>query len=183
MYPLHRTWSLYFHSKNKEKTYSQNTIKIIDIESIETFWRTYNNIPQPKELFNSGFENKVLRIEKEYYVPNAYSFFEKGVYPTWDATNNINGAELSIRKFKGLPEMNEIWENSLIYLISENFEFSKNIKGIRFVDSTLPGKPMYRIEYWFDNVEYKIQIQEYIKKMFNIKTNLLYRVHKDVKES
>lgn len=183
MYPLERKWTLYFHAKNKEKSYDENTIKIIDIDSVEYFWRTYNNIPLPSKVFSNGYNNVDIKINGVKYSPNAYSFFEYGVVPTWNDENNINGAELSIRKFKGLNDICEMWKYALIELISENFEYSKNIKGIRVVDSTLPSKPMYRIEYWFDNISYKDIIEKYILELFNIKTKLLYRQHQNIKEN
>ena len=76
-----------------------------------------------------------------------------------------------------------MWKTALIDLISENFEFSNNIKGIRIVDSTLPSKPMYRIEYWFDDICHKDIIEQYILQLFNINTKLLYREHKNIKEN
>ena len=183
MYPLDRKWTLYFHAKNKEKSYDDNTVKIIDIDSVEYFWRTYNNIPLPQDIFSNGYKDVEVKINGVKYSPNAYSFFQHGVIPTWDDKNNVNGAELSIRKFKGLCDIAEMWKIALVDLISENFEYSNNIKGIRIVDSTLPSKPMYRIEYWFDDISYKDIIEQYILQLFNINTKLLYREHKNIKEN
>ena len=43
---------VYFHAKNLNKNYSQNTLKLIEFDDIEYFWRTFNNIPKPTEMFS-----------------------------------------------------------------------------------------------------------------------------------
>lgn len=183
MYKLNREWTLFFHAKDKVKNYDSNTYKIMDIDSLEKFWGTYNYTPEPKDIFYDGYNKKYLKMNGTRLDPNAFSFFEKGVKPTWDDEKNINGAEWSIRKFNGLKDISDMWKTSLVDLISDSFEYSEHIKGIRIVDSTLPEKPMYRLEFWFDNVEYSENINNYIVNLFKLKNNLLYRVHKDVKES
>jgi hypothetical protein len=184
MHELNRNWTLFFHAKDKSRDYEKNTIKLIDISTIETFWGTINHTPTPLQLFSTGKNyDKILKIRGESYKPNAFSFFEKGVSPQWDDPQNIKGAELSIRKFKGLEEISDMWLESIINLVSENFDNSENIKGIRVVDSTLPNRPMYRIEYWFNDVSKSEEIEKYIKQLFNVNSNLLYRVHSEVKES
>lgn len=190
MTSLNRTWTLYFHAKDKSKNYDANTIKIMDINTIEDFWGCFNHIPKPHDLFYDGYTQKGLKItdrsrgetDGKIYIPNAWSFFEKGVNPTWDDPSNIDGAEWSIRKFNGLKDISGMWMTALLDLVGEMSDYSHHIKGIRIVDSTLPEKPMYRLEVWFDKVEVSDIIQTHIKKLFNIKSNLLYRVHKNVKE-
>lgn len=182
MYPLDRTWTLYFHAKDKTQNYDNNTIKIIDIHNIKDFWGTFNNVPTPVDIFNDGKVQKILKISGKKYNPNAFSFFQAGVKPTWDDPQNIYGAEWSIRKFNGLGEISNMWITALIDLVSENFEYSHHIKGIRIVDSTLPNKPMYRLEYWFDCLDVSEYIKNHIKHVFNIKGDLLYREHSTAKE-
>jgi len=191
MTPLNRKWTLYFHAKDKSKNYDANTIKIMDMSTIEEFWGCFNYTPKPCDLFSDGYTQKALKLtdrargetEGTIYIPNAWSFFEKGVNPTWDDPSNINGAEWSIRKFNGLKDISGMWMTALLDLVGETFEYSHHIKGIRIVDSTLPEKPMYRLEIWFDKVEMSDIIQTHIKSLFNIKNNLLYRVHKNIKEA
>ena len=182
MTSLNRRWTLYFHSKDKTKNYDANTIKIMDISTIEDFWGCFNNTPLPCDLFYDGHVQKALKLDGTIYIPNAWSFFEHGVKPTWDDPANINGAEWSVRKFNGLKDISGMWMTFLVDLIGETCDYSHHIKGIRIVDSTLPGKPMYRLEIWYDTIEVSDDIQSYIKQLLNIKTNLLYRVHKNIKE-
>lgn len=190
MTSLNRNWTLYFHAKDKTKNYDTNTIKIMDISTIEDFWGCFNHIPKPCDLFYDGYTQKGLKMKNKekgetdgtLYIPNAWSFFEKGVKPTWDDPLNIDGAEWSIRKFNGLKDISNMWMTALLDLVGEMFDYSHHIKGIRIVDSTLPEKPMYRLEIWFDKVEMSDIIHAHVKKLFNIKGNLLYRVHKNVKE-
>ena len=190
MTSLNRTWTLYFHAKDKSKNYDTNTIKVMDISTVEDFWGCFNHTPKPYELFYDGYTQKASKItdrsrgetEGTLYIPNAWSFFEQGVNPTWDDPSNIDGAEWSIRKFNGLKDISGMWMTALLDLVGEMSDYSHHIKGIRIVDSTLPEKPMYRLEVWFDKAEVSDIIQTHIKKLFNIKNNLLYRVHKNVKE-
>ena len=180
---LNRSWTLYFHAKDKSQNYDNNTIKIIDISTIQDFWGTFNNIPKPCDLFYDGYTSKALKLGGVMYMPNAWSFFEKGIIPTWDDPSNINGAEWSIRRFHGLKDISDMWMTALLDLVGEMFDYSHHIKGIRIVDSTLPEKPMYRLEIWFDSITVSDHVHKHIKKLFNIKNNLLYRVHKNVKEA
>ena len=183
MYPLNRSWTLYFHVKDKNNNYDVNTIKLIDISTIEDFWGTFNYVPKPVDLFYDGYTVKMLKLGGTNYMPNAWSFFQKGIKPTWDDPCNVNGAEWSVRKFNGLKDISNMWTTILVDLVGEVFDYSQHIKGIRIVDSTLPEKPMYRLEIWFDSVELSSPIETYIKQLFNIKGNLLYRVHKNAKEA
>lgn len=182
MTSLNRSWTLYFHAKDKTKNYDKNTIKIMDISTIEDFWGCFNHTPKPCDLFYDGYTMKGLKLGGVIYIPNAWSFFEKGVKPTWDDPCNVNGAEWSVRKFNGLKDISGMWMTALVDLVGEMFDYSRHIKGIRIVDSTLPEKPMYRLEVWFDSTEISDTIHTHIKTLFNIKSNLLYRVHKNVKE-
>ncbi len=183
MYQLKRSWTLYFHSKDKNKSYDSNTIKLMTISDIETFWKTVNNVPTPEQIFSDGNLSTRLKISGTEYVPNAFSFFEQGVKPTWDDKANVYGAELSIRRFKGLQEISYMWVTALVDLIGENNDISHHIKGIRVVDSTLPNRPMYRIEFWYDNKSVTDKIREHINSLFNIKSQLLYREHSNITES
>ena len=65
-YKLNSKWNLYFHEKNNNKKYADNTIEIAKIETIEDFWRLYNNIPTPLNIFSEyEFPNKILKSNQK----------------------------------------------------------------------------------------------------------------------
>ena len=180
--PLHRDWTLYFHAKDKSKKYIDNQKKLIDISDVKTFWGTFNNIPKPSEMFSDG--RSIKRIKSTGQIPSALSFFSKGIDPSWEDPMNENGAEWSIRKFKDISGVDELWTNLLVTLISEDFENSEHINGIRIVDCTRETQIMYRIEIWFDDAELSKFFETKIKELTGLPhyTKLLYRKHNDVKE-
>ena len=183
-YPLNDTWCLYFHAKNSDKKYSQNTTKLIEINNIKDFWGTFNNIPKPTEMFSEhGVHKKVLKATGE--VPGAISLFRKNSYPTWEDDTNINGFEWSIRKYKDFESMNFLWINVIANTVGENFEHSDILNGVRIVDSTIDNKYMYRIELWFSDKKYKEFFETKIKEILGIPlyTKLLYREHSTLKEN
>jgi hypothetical protein len=180
--PLHRTWTLFFHAKNRDKKYSSNQTKLIDISDIKTFWGTFNNIPKPTLMFSDGKTDKIIKRTGE--TPNALSFFSKGIEPCWEDVKNSTGAEWSIRKFKDVSDVDVIWINLLVDIVSENFDHSENINGVRIVDCTRETQIMYRIELWFDDTSLNSYFESKLKELTRLPnyTKLLYREHKSVKE-
>ena len=180
--PLNRDWTLFYHAKDKNKKYSDNQIKLIDISDIKTFWGTFNNVPKPSEMFSDG--KSIKRIKSTGHIPNALSFFSKGINPSWEDPMNEKGAEWSIRKFKDISGVDELWIGLLVTLIAEDFDNSEHINGIRIVDCTRDYQIMYRIEIWFDDVELSDFFESKIKEITNLPqyTKLLYRKHNNVKE-
>jgi translation initiation factor 4E len=181
---LNDTWCLYFHAKNSKKNYSQNTTKLVEINNIIDFWGTFNNIPIPTDMFSEpNALNKIVKNTRE--VPGALSLFRKNSYPTWEHDTNIKGFEWSIRKYKDIYDINQLWMNIIIEIVGENFDHSEILNGVRIVDSTIENKIMYRLEIWFTDKTYKDYFETKIKTIFNIPyyTKLLYREHSTLKEN
>jgi hypothetical protein len=184
MFHLHREWTLYFHAKNQGKKYADNKEKLIDISDIKTFWGTINNIPTPCQMFSDGSKNTKM-LKRTGQIPNAYSFFKKGIDPCWEDPKNVNGGEWSIRKFKDVSPTDDLWLNLLINLIGETFDKSENINGVRVVDCTRDTQVMYRIEIWYDSLNDKAFFEKKIKEICELPnhTKLLFRDHSTVKET
>ena len=180
---LNAEWVLYFHAKNKDKLYADNTTLLMKIDTIKLFWQTLNNIPKPLAMFSDGVTKKIIGRTGE--TPNALSFFRSNSYPSWEHKSNINGFEWSFRKFKDVRDINILWINLLIFIISEENEHSDSINGARIVDCTIDNKVMYRIEIWLNNKDLKDYFEIKLKEVLNVNTytKLLYRDHSVVKES
>lgn len=180
---LNDTWCVYFHAKDSSKKYSDNTDELIQFNTIEDFWGTFNNIPKPTDMFTEiGKPPKILKRTGE--TPNAISVFRKNIYPTWEDKANVNGFEWSIRKYKDFHEFNDLWIKLLVITIGESFEHSDILNGVRIIDSTIDYKVMYRIELWFSDKKYKEFFETKIKEILNLPhyTKLLYREHSTLKE-
>ena len=57
---LNCKWSLYLHYKDLGRFYKDNVEKLIDITDVETFWRTFNNIPKSYDIFSDGINIKKI---------------------------------------------------------------------------------------------------------------------------
>ena len=177
---LNNTWTLFFHEKNNNKVYNNNTIKLIDINTIADFWGTYNNIPEPSKMFFDGINHK--KVKSLNATPNALSFFKKDIYPAWEDPNNVNGFEFSI-KYYYIQSINEFWKNTLITVINEDYESSDYLNGVRIVDCSVYNRVIYRLEFWFNDKKNKNIIENDIKNVFYLNNcKLLYRDHNTLKE-
>lgn len=179
---LNDTWSVYFHAKNNNKSYADNTTKLIEFNNIMDFWKIFNNIPFPTKMFSEYGVQKVLKRTKE--VPNAISLFRKNSYPSWEDLTNVKGFEWSLRKYKDFETINDLWNLIILKAIGENFEHSNILNGVRVVDCSIEHKIMYRIEIWFSDKNFKDYFETKIKDMLEIPayTKLLYREHSTLKE-
>lgn len=173
------TFILYLHYKNLGCCYNENLEKLMEIDNIQTFWQTINNVPKPTFIFSDGVNTKVMKRNNS--TPCAYSFFRKNVHPCWEDPNNSSGFELSIKTSKNLETFDEIFINSLVELLT-NKENYNLINGIRIVDCTKFSSVMYRIEFWINNEEHKCLLEKILKTQFNIEHRLMYKSHKNVKE-
>lgn len=183
-YPLNDTWDVYFHAKNINRNYNDNTSKLISIDTIKLMWQTINNIPCPTDMFSEPHAlHKILKRTGE--VPGAISIFRSSSYPTWEHETNKNGYELSMRKIKDLYSINDQWKYIILFILNENFEHSEILNGIRIVDCTIDAKIMYRIECWFSCKQYKEYFEEIIKVQLSVPKfiKLMYRDHCTLKET
>ncbi len=178
---LSDTWNLYLHYKDLGECYNDNIEKLMEINDIFTFWRTYNNIPKTYDIFSDGVNKKIMK--RNGATPCAYSFFRKDISPRWEDPKNTNGFELSIRNSKDFPKLENDWLNSLLVLISNENEMYKHINGIRVVDCTKNTSVLYRIEYWFDSNEHREYFEKNLRDFFNLQEKIIYRSHVDIKET
>ena len=179
---LNDEWCIYFHIKNIKKSYAENTIKLIEFDTIKNFWNIFNNIPKPSNMFSEL--NLKKKIKGTNDIPGGISVFRKNSFPSWENHTNINGFEWSIRKYKDFEEINNLWKLVLINIIGENFEYSEILNGARIVDSSIDNKIIYRIEIWFSDKKFKEYFECKIKDILNLPhyTKLLYREHSTLKE-
>lgn len=185
-YPLKSTWVLYDHTKSDSETYDANIRKICEFDTVIKFWQTFNNYPVPSKLFNNNFYKPVMN-GKEI---SSLSVFKKGIFPKWEDSANILGAEVSKRKFNKKNPLNELdnnWLELLVECVSANID--NCVTGIRVVDSssvkknevtnTNEFKLLYRIELWFSDCSRKNIIETQFKTILNIDDPryIIYKEH------
>ena len=181
---LNDTWNLYFHAKNYNKNYADNTKHIIKIDNINDLWGTFNNFPKPTQMFTE-YNVPQKTVKQTGDIPNALSLFRKSSYPQWEHITNVNGFEWSLRKQKAMYETNDIWFSLIALILGENYENSENINGIRIVDSSIENRIIYRFEVWFINKDHKDYFEKFLRTNLNVPiyTKLLYREHNTLKEN
>lgn len=182
-YEFNTSWTLYFHEKNTENDYIKNILKLIDINNIKDFWGTINNIPKPLEMFSENGCRKILRINKEYYVPNAYSLFKSGFSPTWE--NTREGSEICL-KTNNLETVNYYFNELCMVVVCEADDILDNLTGIRVVDASYNHKNNYKLEIWFNNLCNFESIKEFLNSKIEINaknTKILYREHLNINET
>jgi len=183
-YLLNDTWVLWEHQKNNNMNYEQNTCELGTFNNLPDFWRYYNNYPYPSVIFSDGIEKPIISNPDREIA--SISLFKKGIEPKWEDPKNTNGAEIAIRKFRNIEELDTLWETISIMCIGEHFKLSEYITGIRVVDSSIPNrKALYRIELWFSDKTKKDVIEESFKTLLNLGpfVQLHYKEHSSAVES
>ena len=181
---LKNTWVLWEHQKNNNLNYEQNTCELGNFDNIDDFWKYYNHYPYPRVIFCDGTEKPVITNPDREIA--SISLFKQGILPKWEDPKNKDGAEIAIRKFKSLEELDNLWETISMLCIGEQFEMSDVINGIRVVDSSIPNrKTLYRIELWFSDETYKDVIENSFKNILNLGpfVQLHYKEHLSAVES
>lgn len=180
MHKLQYKWILWEH-QNTNLNYEQNTSKLGEFETIESFWNYYNSYPQPSKLFYDGsIKPKLINPTREI---SSISLFRENIFPKWEDPSNTNGGDLAIRKFNNIDELDTLWEEISVLCIGG--ELGDFVNGIRVVDSSIPGKKsLYRIEVWFDNKEKRTELETSLKTKLNIANKeLFYKEHSTAVES
>ena len=112
---------------------------------MEDFWRAWNNIPKPSEIFYDG------RTRKKFasHTVEAFSVFKKNIKPEWEDPANRSGAEWYCRRAFTMPQLDEFWLHIVLGMIGETLDAGDEICGARVVDKSVNGRTMYRLELWF----------------------------------
>jgi len=117
---LKYSWTFWFDKpdlKISEENWDQFLIKIECCDTVEKFWSVFNNILLPSE-FEPGVN---------------LHFFKSKIEPKWEDVYNIKGGKWIITIPKQVDLfINKLWENTLVTLISGNYDdlTMENVNGI-----------------------------------------------------
>lgn len=162
-------------SNKDPNKWKENMKQLCAFSTIEDFWRYFNHIPKPSEVFFDGDSRK--RVGLEGKTVEEYSLFKRGIEPEWGDPQNCTGGEWYCRAYLDGDVLNLYWQNLVLGVIGETIEggseetgvYESFINGVRVVDK---GKsyPMFRLELWINtkNPEVKERIRS---RMMDIMTD------------
>ncbi|KAG1081262.1 hypothetical protein G6F42_023007 [Rhizopus arrhizus] len=132
-HPLQNTWTLWFDNPGKKasaQSWADNLKEIINIDTVEDFWSTFNNVAKVNHLGPSS----------------NYHLFKQGIRPEWEDEANAEGGKFGIQfpKNKAGDAINEYWMYLLLAVIGEQLATDEEICGA--VISV--RKSFYRIALW-----------------------------------
>jgi|TARA_B100000519_G_C14033983_1_gene339442 hypothetical protein len=151
---LEHEWVLWEHrapASSKEK-YEDNMAKLCEFATVEDYWRLFNNVPKPSEIFYDGKTKKKFKDR----TVESFSLFKKGIKPEWEDKMNRDGAEWFCRKAFPLPQLDDFWANLTMGMVGETIDPRDEICGARVVDKSSGSRPIYRLELWFRRKEQAI---------------------------
>ena len=102
-----------------ENAKSQNWLdkikKVVTFNNVEDFWGIWNNVLSAEELITGS----------DYY------YFKKDILPMWEDTSNKAGGKMTLilRKDYNDNFLNELWLNTILSCIGEQFTHSSIICG------------------------------------------------------
>lgn len=75
--------------------------KLCEVATVEDFWRAFNNIPKPSQIFFDGRSRKRFKDRSV----ESFSLFKKNIKPEWEDPMNRTGAEWFCRKMFPAPQL------------------------------------------------------------------------------
>ena len=88
--------------------------------TIEDFWRYFNHIPKPSEVFFDGDCHK--RVGEKNEKIEEYSLFKKGIEPEWGDPRNCDGGEWFWRTNLDSDVLDLFWQNMVLGVVGETLE-------------------------------------------------------------
>ncbi|KAG5187279.1 eukaryotic translation initiation factor 4E-like 1 [Tribonema minus] len=144
-HPLQNSWCIWEHEASKNSSdWGSNMTSLGEFNTVEDFWRFYNNIPKPSQVFFDGKSRKRVgdrQIE-------SFSIFKKGIRPEWEDPANARGGEWSCRERLQPIVLDTLWESLVLGLIGETIDWADEICGARVVDKSRGKDTYYRFELW-----------------------------------
>jgi len=108
-HPLQHRWTLWYDSpakKTSQASWADNLKKIVTFDTVEDFWRIFNNI-RPASKLGSG---------------SNYHLFKEDIEPMWEHHENVKGGKW-IASVKGRDTtLDQQWLWLLLACIGENLE-------------------------------------------------------------
>jgi len=159
-------WVLWKHTGGHKKdpnSWKDSFKELCTFSTIEDFWRYYNHIPKPGQVFFDGDSKKRVGVNSE--IIEEYSLFKKGIEPEWGDPKNKTGGEWFWRSSMDGDILDLFWQNMVLGVIGEMMEdptIGFHINGARAVDKS-KNYPVFKIELWLDTKDASVKEQIRIK--------------------
>lgn len=150
--PLQHSWTFWEHRKGGDHEYGNNMHNLGDFNTVEGFWRFYNNIPKPSTVFTTSTETHKFADR----VVEGFGLFKTGIRPEWEDKANMHGGEFFCRKHFSPQDLDETYENMVLGLVGESIDPNDEITGVRIVDKSKGDRVLYRIELWFRSQDHDV---------------------------
>lgn len=132
--------------------------KIFDFNNLNDFahfWFTTGYDDSSNVLYSTldDTQKNIKRGQGKLFTIDGIGLFRKGIAPAWEDVANQSGYELRAevdvntdKKDNAEKVYKNLWQNLVFGLIGEDFEYSKEINGIRFKYQS--NKTAIRLEVW-----------------------------------
>ena len=159
-------WVLWEHKSSSgtkdPSKWKENMKQLCAFATVEDFWKYFNHIPRPSQVFFDGDCRK--KVGPEGKTIEEYSLFKKDIEPEWGDPQNVIGGEWFCRQFLELEMLDLYWQNLVMGVVSETIEdtvdeektYEDHINGVRVVDKSR-NYPMYRLEIWINTRDPQIK--------------------------
>jgi len=175
IHPLQNSWTLWFDNPRKRTsvdTWGSHIKKVMQIGTVEEFWRLYNNIAKPSALdANSN-----------------YHLFKDGIEPMWeDRANEHGGQWLLPLPSRSRDKLDELWLYTILAAIGEVLETEGEEEQVCGCVLSV-RKSQDRIAIWTKNaaMEGKVRtLGEKWKRLLDLpkNTTISYQAHSDSMKS
>jgi len=162
--PLHSAWTLWeqiSQADMKSDKYADATRRVGSFNTVTSFWRYWNHLPQPSTLLEG--KRFVRDNDGSKSVVDGLFLFRDGVKPEWEDSLNASGGhfQFQLRPALGGAAIDEYWNNIVLGIVGGAIEPADMITGVRLCDKLPQAKnPAIRIEVWFSNFADTAKVQQ-----------------------
>eukprot|EP00252_Welwitschia_mirabilis_P016258 TRINITY_DN35859_c0_g1_i1.p1 TRINITY_DN35859_c0_g1~~TRINITY_DN35859_c0_g1_i1.p1 ORF type:complete len:202 (+),score=43.80 TRINITY_DN35859_c0_g1_i1:155-760(+) len=119
VHPLENAWTFWFDNpSNKPKVagaaWGSSIRKVFTFNTVEEFWSLYNNLFVPSKL-PTGAD---------------FHLFKDGIEPKWEDPACAHGGKWSLTNARGKAVLDQLWLNTLLAMIGEQFVEGDEICGV-----------------------------------------------------
>ena len=128
---------------------TENMSELCSFDTIEDFWKNFNYIPKPSQVFFDG----ECRKKVDGKTVEEYSLFKKNIEPEWGDPQNVTGGEFYCRQYFDPDVLDLYWMNLVLSVVGETMEEDDTkslVNGVRVVDKSR-GYPMVKLEIWLSD--------------------------------
>lgn len=163
--PLKTEWTFWYYEFKRGMEWDKCQHEISSCSTMEQFFTLFKNI----------------KLASMINVTCDYAFFKNGIRPMWeDEINRLGGRWIiDIPKCYVMEELNILWTNLLMQLISENFYLAEYICGAVFSNRSKRNKIAIWIKQAPKHAIKSVGFQ--IRKNFNISDDIpiIFEFHSD----